>query len=43
MKGKTMAGKQREYTAEFKREAIRLLETSGKSGVKNCPGVRDFR
>jgi transposase len=27
-----MAGKQREFTAEFKREAVRLLETSGKTG-----------
>jgi hypothetical protein len=27
--------KQRIYTTEFKREAVRLLETSGKSGAKN--------
>jgi transposase len=26
--------KQRTYTAEFKREAVRLLETSGKSGAQ---------
>ena len=29
-----MAGKQREFTAEFKKEAVRLLETSGKSGAQ---------
>ena len=29
-----MGGKQREYTAEFKREAVKLLETSGKPGVQ---------
>jgi transposase len=29
-----MAGKQREYTAEFKREAVRRLETSGKGGTQ---------
>jgi len=29
-----MAGKQREFSAEFKREAVRLLETSGKTGAQ---------
>ncbi|HEX2916331.1 MAG TPA: transposase [Chloroflexia bacterium] len=29
-----MAQKQRTYSAEFKREAVRLLETCGKSGVQ---------
>ncbi len=29
-----MEKKQRAYTAEFKREAVRLLETSGKSGTQ---------
>jgi transposase-like protein len=29
-----MAGKQREFTAEFKREALRLLQTSGKGGTQ---------
>ena len=29
-----MAGKQREFSAEFKREAVQLLETSGKTGVQ---------
>ena len=29
-----MGGKQREYTAEFKREAVKLLETSGKPGAQ---------
>lgn len=29
-----MAHKQKIYTAEFKREAVRLLATSGKSGVQ---------
>jgi transposase-like protein len=30
---KLMGHKQKLYTAEFKREAVRLLETSGKSGA----------
>src|SRR5215210_7558733 len=34
MKGRTMAGKQKEYTAEFKKEAVRLLQTSGKGGAQ---------
>ncbi len=29
-----MAGKQHNNSAEFKREAVRLLETSGKSGTQ---------
>ena len=29
-----MKEKRRTYTAEFKREAVRLLETSGKSGAQ---------
>jgi transposase len=29
-----LGGKQREYTAEFKREAVKLLETRGKPGAQ---------
>jgi len=29
-----MGGKQKTYTAEFKREAVKLLETSGKTGAQ---------
>jgi transposase-like protein len=33
-KGEEMGEKQKEYSVEFKREAVRLMETSGKSAAQ---------